>query len=119
VNGDGDYRDAPLRPYVLTGGRAAPSRNSLNVDTLLIAASGERPLPVTASRQERALLRTFRGLLSVAEAAALLGLPVSVVQVLASDLIDSGHLHVRSRPRPGGPSLDLLQEVLDGLLNLR
>jgi hypothetical protein len=114
---EGEYRDQPLRPYVLTSGRARPSRNWIGVDTLLIAAPGAGPLPVTASRQEIALLRMCRGLLSVAEAAAHLGLPVSVVKVLASDLMDSGHLQTRSRTR-AEPDAALLEEVLSGLRDL-
>ena len=115
---EGDYRDQPLRPYVLTSGRAQPSRNWIGVDTLLIAAPGAAPLPVTASRQEAALLRMCSGLLSVAEAAAHLALPVSVVKVLASDLMDSGRLQTRSRAS-GGVDLALVEEVLSGLRELR
>jgi len=113
----GDYRDQPLRPYVLTSGRAQPSRNWIGVDTLLVAAPGADPLPVTASRQEIALLRLCGGLLSVAEAAAHLALPVSVVKVLASDLMDSGHLQTRSRAAER-PDVALLEEVLSGLRDL-
>lgn len=114
----GDYRDRPLRPYVLTAGRAHPTRNWIGVDTLLIAAPGAAPPPVTASRQELALFRLCGGgLLSVAEAAAHLDLPVSVVKVLASDLMDSGRLQTRSRTADG-PDLALLEEVLSGLLDL-
>ncbi len=114
---EGEYRDRPLRPYVLTGGRAQPSRNWIGVDTLLLASPGAGPLPVTAGRQEIALLRLCGGLLSVAEAAAHLDLPVSVVKVLASDLMDSGHLRTRSRVS-SAPDLALLEEVLSGLRGL-
>jgi hypothetical protein len=117
--GPAEYRDDPLRPYVLTGGRARPSRNTIGVDTLLIASSRDTVLPVTASRQARDLLRICARLLSLVEAAAHLRLPVSVVRVLASDLVDSGHLIARSGiPAAGSPSVELLKEVLSGLLAL-
>lgn len=110
------YEDTALRPYVLTRGRARPSRNTIGVDTLLIAADPVRPLPVAASRQERALLAMCKGLLSLVEAAARLKLPASVVRVLASDLVDSGHLTARAgSPHATFPDRELLQEVLDGL----
>ncbi|KAF4409682.1 hypothetical protein CRI70_32375 [Streptomyces sp. Ru87] len=109
-----------MRPYVLTGGRARPSRNTIALDTLLVATGPASDLPVSASRQERALLRMCTRLLSLAEAAAHLELPVSVVSVLASDLVDAGRLTARtSIPPAARPDQDLLQEVLDGLRKLR
>ncbi|WP_327191239.1 DUF742 domain-containing protein [Streptomyces xinghaiensis] len=116
----GEYLDTPLRPYVLTGGRARPSRNTVALDTLLVASAREQDLPVSASRQERALVRMCGRLLSLAEASAHLGLPVSTVTVLASDLVDSGHLTARTGIPPAARTdRDLLQEVLDGLRRLR
>ncbi|MBV9383190.1 MAG: DUF742 domain-containing protein [Streptosporangiaceae bacterium] len=117
MSGTGEYRDRPVRPYVLTGGRAVPTRNTIRPDTLVIAASPGMPLPVSAGRTERALLGMCRSLLSLAEAAAYLELPVSVVMVVASDLVDSGHLLVRT---PGGApvSREVLQELLHGLRKL-
>ncbi|AVT29859.1 MULTISPECIES: DUF742 domain-containing protein [unclassified Plantactinospora] len=110
------YRDSALRPYVLTKGRARPSRNTISVDTLLIATDPAPSLPLSAGRQERALLAMCRGLLSLVEVAARLELPVSVVRVLASDLVDSGHLTARAgSPDTAQPSRELLQEVLNGL----
>jgi hypothetical protein len=102
---------------------------------LLIATDLARPLPVSASSEERALLRMCRRLLSLVEAAVHLQLPVSVVTVVASDLIDEGFLAMRASsdeflPRGAGtragggrassarPDVQLLQEVLIGLRNL-
>ncbi|MGP4114008.1 DUF742 domain-containing protein [Streptomyces sp. 4N509B] len=114
--GDG-YRDQPLRPYVITGGRAV-ARRSLALETLLTAASPARPLPVTASAEQRDLLRMCERQLSLVEAAAHLELPVNIVRVVACDLIDSGHLSWRA-PRAEGPDVELLKEVLDGLRRLQ
>jgi hypothetical protein len=113
----GDYRDRPVRPYVLTGGRATPSRRAIRPETLVVAAEPRRPLPVSASRTERALLGMCHRLLSLAEAAAHLGLPVSVVVVVASDLVDSGHLTVRA-PTVAPVDRDVLQELLNALRKL-
>ncbi|MER6945154.1 DUF742 domain-containing protein [Nonomuraea sp. NPDC005983] len=120
MSGQGEYHDSAVRPYVLTQGRARPSRNTIGIDTLLVAADTDKPLPVSASRQERDLLRMCGRLLSLVEAAAHLQLPLSVVGVLASDLVDSGHLIARSSiPEATRPNLDTLQEVLNGLRRLR
>ncbi len=133
MSSDGEYRDRPVRPYVVTGGRVRPSRNTIRPETLLIATGSGKPLPVSASSEERALLRMCRRLLSLVEAAVYLQLPVSGVSVVACDLIDAGFLAMRAsgdeafavgaRARSGGPrstrpDLQLLQEVLIGLQKL-
>lgn len=111
---------AALRPYVITKGRTRPTRNTVGVETLLVATGAEAPLPVSATREERALVRMCERLLSLVEAAAHLELPVSLVKVVASDLVDSGHLIARSGvPQAVLPDPQLLQEVLDGLRRLR
>ena len=112
-----DYRDHPVRPYVMTSGRAHPSRNTIRPETLLVV-DPDMPSPVTAGRQQRALLDICRGVLSLAEVAAHLRLPVSLVVVIASDLVDAGHLSIRSAPRHSLPSAELLEKVLDGLRRL-
>jgi Protein of unknown function (DUF742) len=113
-----EYRDHPVRSYVLTAGRAHPSRNTLRPETLLLAADPPR-LPPSADRRERELVRMCRGTLALAEVAAHLRLPVSLVTVLVSDLVDAGHLIVRSNHQPHLlPGRDILEKVLDGLRNL-
>lgn len=117
MHSDG-YRDHPVRSYVLTGGRAHPTRNTLRPETLLRAVDDGRELPGTAGRHERTLLRTCRGTLALAELAAHVRLPVSLVAVLVSDLVDGGYLAVLSTPVHDLPATDLLEEVLDGLRRL-
>jgi len=119
MTGDGEYRDRAVRPYVITGGRARPSRNTIRPETLLVVADDEKPLPVSASREQRALVSMCERLLSLVEAAAHLELPVSVVSVVASDMVDGGYLAARAGiPRAVLPDRQLLQEVLDGLRRL-
>lgn len=116
--GPDEYRDHPVRSYVLTGGRSHPTRNTLRPETLLRAADPSR-LPPSADRHARDLVRLCRGTLALAEVAAYLRLPVSVVTVLVSDLVDAGHLTLRSNHTPHlPPGRDILEEVLDGLRKL-
>ena len=113
-----EYRDNPVRPYVMTAGRAHPSRNTIRPETLLVVDPDMAP-PVSASRQQRDLLDMCRGVLSLVEASAHLHLPVSLVVVLASDLVDTGHLAIRSTlPKFARPDHDLLEKVLNGLRKL-
>ncbi|MEV1175989.1 DUF742 domain-containing protein [Nonomuraea sp. NPDC049784] len=114
-----DYTDQAVRPYVMRGGRVSPSRNTIGVDTLLMTALDGPPLPLTATREQRDLLTMCVRLHPLVEAAARLRLPVSVVTIVACDLVDSGRLYARSpAPQAGRPDLKLLQELLDGLRNL-
>lgn len=111
-----EYRDHPVRSYVLTSGRAHPSRNTLRPETLVRAAAGRR-LPT--DRRERDLVRLCQGTLALAEVAAYLGHPVSLVAVLVSDLVDAGFLTIRSNHQPNVlPEKDTLEKVLDGLRKL-
>lgn len=108
-----------VRPWVITGGRARPERNThvLDVATLVTAVPG-KPLRTAAVQPEcEAVLELCRGFLTVAEVAAHLGQPLTVTRVLLGDLIDSGHLVTRStRPAAlAAADIDILERVLDGL----
>lgn len=104
-----------VRPYVVTEGRAHPTRNTLDLVTLVMALH-RRPLDGLNPEKRRVVHLCAGGALSVAETAAHLSLPVSVTKVLLSDLIDSGHLTVRPPvPRAQRPDAQLLEEVLHGL----
>ncbi|MEC4019783.1 DUF742 domain-containing protein [Streptomyces sp. H27-D2] len=115
-----------VRPYVVTSGRARPTRNTLDLVTLVYATS---PTPTTAAPgspdstgpgagpEARRILALCRGgSLSLAEVAAHLSLPVSITKVLIADLVDHGHLATRA-PIPPAQRFDpqLLEEVLRGL----
>ncbi|KWX01399.1 hypothetical protein LI90_2427 [Carbonactinospora thermoautotrophica] len=57
--------------------------------------------------------------LSVAEIAAYLDLPVSVVKILLGDLLDNAMIVVRtSAPMANGPDLSVLEAVIDGIRKL-
>jgi hypothetical protein len=104
---------ALVRPHVVTGGRAHPTRNIFDLVTLVIAA--RRDLTGLNPEQRRVMELCRGGALSVAEVAGHLLLPVSVTKVLLSDLVDSGHVVTRAAPEADAPDDRLLREVLDGL----
>ncbi|MEG3630999.1 DUF742 domain-containing protein [Streptomyces poriticola] len=104
-----------VRPYVVTEGRAHPSRNTVDLVTLVTAVLG-RPVSGLNPEKLRVMQLCAGGALSVAEVAAHLSLAVSVTKVLLCDLIDSGHLSARPPiPQAQRPDAQLLQEVLLGL----
>ncbi|PJE99561.1 DUF742 domain-containing protein [Streptomyces carminius] len=100
-----------VRAYVRTGGRSSPTRE-LDLTTLVVAANS----PVHGlQREHRRIMDLCRqGALSVAEVAAHLELPLIVVKVVVSDLMDTGHL---TTPAPVVSLSDvaLLRRILDGL----
>lgn len=109
----------PVPPYVITGGRSRPSRASLTLLTLVMAANTPEQLPDDLAPEHRRIVALCRRLRSVAEVAAHLGLPVSVAKVLIADLLDGGHVLVRhSATAERGPDRSVLENVLVGLRQL-
>ncbi|MEU9127416.1 DUF742 domain-containing protein [Kitasatospora sp. NPDC048540] len=115
----------PVRPYVITGGRSGTNRPALAIESLVSAVPAADLDPDlrsgdTLNREHQRILALCHDLLSVAEVAAHLRLPVSVVRVLVDDLWDLGAVQVRP-PAPQADRLPthLLEEVLVGLRQLR
>ncbi|MEC3975865.1 DUF742 domain-containing protein [Amycolatopsis sp. H20-H5] len=105
---------ALVRPHVVTGGRAHPTRNTFDLATVVVATRS--PVAGLSPEKRRVLELCRGGALAVAEVAAYLRLPVSVTKVLLSDLADTGHITARAAvPQADRPDLQLLQKVLDGL----
>ncbi|MCP2342120.1 DUF742 domain-containing protein [Actinomadura rupiterrae] len=104
-----------VRPYTLTRGRTRTDGIDLDVVTLVVAIQPQ----VNAARVDDAsarLLRVCEHPLSVAEAAAGVGLPLRVVKVLLADLIQQGLiLRTLDQPAAAGPDITILREVLHGL----
>ncbi|MEU1850724.1 DUF742 domain-containing protein [Streptomyces sp. NPDC019990] len=115
--GVGDSAGRLVRPFTLTGGRTRPSRADF---TLIATVTAVDPQPATPARcqpEHTRILRLCAAPVAVAELAARLDLPVSVVVILLCDLLEAGRITVRP-PRlvsPTAPDLDLLQKVRDGL----
>jgi hypothetical protein len=92
---------------------SSPSGVELYPETLLATLLGER-VPDSTTSEKRELLMRCRPQASLAEVAASLHLPLSVVRVIASDLIDE---HLLSAGTPN-PRLELMEAVLAGLQRL-
>ena len=104
-----------VRPYYMTGGRARPAQNDLEIEALVsTTAQGERSPKLTV--EQRAIIALCRDLLSIAEVSARLDLPLGVARVVIEDMAAEG-LVILHRPTTVGdrPDLALLQRVLYGL----
>jgi hypothetical protein len=107
--------------YLATAGRARPTRNTLDRLTVLFGVADEVSILAGLRPEERRLVDLLLpGALTLAEAAAHLRLPVSVVKVLAADLVDSGLIRARA-PIPDAelPDRHILEKVIDGLRSLK
>ncbi|MFD1661846.1 DUF742 domain-containing protein [Streptomyces caeni] len=109
-----------LRPYAITGGRTRHSRHTFTLITLVVSRSahdvdGDRLEPESAQILELCRHRAV----AVAEIAAQLDLPVSVVKILCGDLLNASLILVRSPPgQEDQPSVELIERVMDGIRQL-
>jgi Protein of unknown function (DUF742) len=104
-----------VRPYTMTGGRTQPAHTNLEIEALVSTTSfGERTPKLTV--EQRAIAGLCRDVISVAEIAARLDLPLGVTRILVGDMADEGFVTVY-RPSQGDdrPDLALLERVLYGL----
>jgi hypothetical protein len=104
-----------VRPYVLTRGRTR-SQYELSIETLVsavpMAASGP------AAAEHEAVISLCQEPRSVAEVAALLGVPLGVARVILGDLVAAGVVAVHRTAGVAGPDLALMERVLAGLRRL-
>ena len=113
-------RESPDRLYVITGGRSQGADNAVDPVTLIVAESA--PAPGMQS-EHTAILRLCTRPTAVVEIAAHLRLPITVVRILLTDLIDTGKVTARHPAPVASParplaSPDVLEKVLVALHNL-
>ncbi|MFJ6211781.1 DUF742 domain-containing protein [Streptomyces sp. NPDC092296] len=109
----------PDRLYTVTGGRSRVDDTVFDLVTLILSES--EPTPGMQSEHAK-ILRICARPTAVVEIAADLGLPVSIVRILLSDLHGTGRITARhprlTASRTRLPDPDLLKQVLVGLQNL-
>ncbi len=105
------------RPYTVTGGRTR-ARGTRHFDLVDLIVRSGKDADITSVSPERArILDLCRIPVSVAELAAIIGLPLGVVRVLLGDLLHENLIEVmESAPRRGVVTDQrLLSKVLEGL----
>jgi hypothetical protein len=114
-----DDEAGPLvRPYAITRGRTQPANRDLDMITLVVAAKDDIDT-VALDADYVTILQMCRTPLSVAEVAAHMDVPIVVVKVLLSDLLERGEVIARNPARNMKvPDMNLLQAVLDGVRRL-
>lgn len=120
MSGDQDWwfdeAAGPLvRPYAMTRGRTRPNAPNLNLVTQVrVSRSPSDPSSLTPEHLQ--IIELCKAPLSVAEVAAYLNVPLVVVKVLISDLIERGDVLAGAMFQTTEISdTKLLQAVLDGI----
>ncbi|GAA1409014.1 DUF742 domain-containing protein [Kitasatospora putterlickiae] len=108
-----------VRPYAITNGRTGPVRDGFALITLVVTAD---PFADTSrmTPEPAAILDLCRERpLAVAEIAAVLDLPVSVVKVLLDDLAEARMILTRAPVELAeAPDIALIQAVIEGIRRL-
>ena len=105
-----------VRPFALTGGRTRPDRSDFSLITTVSAVDPQPAWTARTQPEHTRILRLCEKPVAVAELAAHLDLPVSVVSIMLCDLLAAGRITVHEpRPVSGTPDMGLLPKVRDGL----
>jgi len=120
VSSDGTWYDeeagAIVRPYAMTRGRTSSRQSDLEMITLVVSAGPvTRAVAVSLEPESLQILDLCGEPKSVAELAAELRLPLSVVKILLGDLIERNLVMFRSAVTP---NLQVLQAVINGIRRL-
>jgi hypothetical protein len=73
-----------VRPFIVTGGRTRPLHDGLRIETLVVATA--TALAAQLHFEQRQIVQWCRTPISLAEIAALIGVPLGVARVLVADL---------------------------------
>jgi hypothetical protein len=110
-----------VRPYAITGGRVRSAAFDLDLVTLVVALRDRADIMdfVDLEPEHQQVLSLCGQPVSVAEVAARISLPLSVVKVLLGDLIEHRYLIWRA-PMATARTQDprVLQAVLDGIRDI-
>ena len=100
--------DLVIRPFLLTGGRTRPVEETVRLEAQVVARPSAAVDPVRFEALQ--ILEACRQVLSVAEVAARLRLPLGVVRVLVADLVAEQQLDLVEQQ---ALSVDLLERIRD------
>lgn len=107
-----------VRPYTITRGRTRPATDTFDLITNVVA---DRDADLSQLEPEATAIHDLclHRALSVAEIAASLDLPVSVVRVLLGDMLDISAVATRAPLAvPDTPDIETVEAVLHGLREL-
>lgn len=110
---------AVVRPYAWTKGRTT-SQIRFEIETLLSTTAAYSEQDDATSSEFHTVAALCHQPRSIAEVAALLGIPLGVAKVLAGDMAGAGLLavHETASVDGEGPGIELMERILAGLRSL-
>jgi uncharacterized protein DUF742 len=106
---------ARIPPYLLTGGRARPVDETLELEAQVLTTDAGRSSLAQLTFETHDIVALCERPYAVAEVAARLGLHLGVTRVLVGDLVVTGRLSVRRPERNAHRRADIIERVIRGL----
>lgn len=106
---------SPLRPYLITGGRARPADDTLELEAQVATTAAGAAVINTLAYEQHDIIQLCATPMAVAEVAARLGLHLGVARVLVADLVVLGYLAIRRPQRVPHRNLEIIERVIRGL----
>lgn len=105
--------DAFVRPFIVTGGRTRPLHEGLRIETLVMAS----PVALAAQLhfEQRQIVQRCQTPISLAEIAALVGVPLGVARVLVADLYTDNLVELREPKQVPEHVLERIRDLVRAL----
>lgn len=110
---------ARIPPYLLTGGRARPVDDSLEIEAQVITTTAGRSELPRLHFETRDIVALCEEPHAVAEVAVQLGMHLGVARVLVGDLVATGHLVVARPELDPAVRAHIIERVIRGLDNIQ
>lgn len=108
-----DEDDVFVRPFIVTGGRTRPLHDGLRIETLVIATANA--LTASLHFEQRQIVQWCRTPVSLAEIAALVGVPLGVARVLVADLYTDHLVQLREPKEVPEHVLERIRDLVRAL----
>ena len=105
--------DVFVRPFIVTGGRTRPLHDGLRIETLVIATTTALTAPLHF--EQRQIVQWCRTPISLAEVAALIGVPLGVARVLVADLYTDNLVELREPKQVPEHVLERIRDLVRAL----
>lgn len=110
---DGDGGDVFVRPFIVTGGRTRPLHDGLRIETLVVATT--TALRAQLHFEQRQIVQWCRTPISLAEVAALIGVPLGVARVLVADLYTDNLVELKEPQQVPEHVLERIRDLVRAL----
>lgn len=108
-----DDEDVFVRPFIVTGGRTRPLHDGLRIETLVVATT--TALNAQLHFEQRQIVQWCRTPISLAEIAALIGVPLGVARVLVADLYTDNLVELREPQQVPEHVLERIRDLVRAL----